>query len=48
MAVIRALDATSTKPETSSTVEFIEQQLQQVATVNTGIPRIHAAQPMFQ
>jgi hypothetical protein len=47
-AVIRALDATSTKPETSSTVEFIEQQLQQVATVNTGIPRIHAAQPMFQ
>lgn len=31
-----------------STVEFIEQQLQQVATVNTGIPRIHAAQPMFQ
>jgi hypothetical protein len=38
-AVIRALDATSTKPETSSTVEFIEQQLQQVATVNTGIPR---------
>jgi HK97 family phage prohead protease len=47
-AVIRALDATSTKPESSSTVEYQSQQLSQVATVSSGIPRIHAAQPMFQ
>jgi len=47
-AVIRALDSTSTKPETSTTAEFTNLQLNQVATVQTGIPRIHAAQPMFQ
>ena len=47
-AVIRPLDATTQKPETSSTVEFQTLQLNQVATVNSGIPRIHAAQPMFQ
>jgi HK97 family phage prohead protease len=47
-AVIRPLDATTTKPETSSTVEYQTLQLNQVATVQTGIPRIHAAQPMFQ
>jgi len=47
-AVIRALDATSTKPETSTTVEYQTLQLNQVATVQTGIPRIHATQAMFQ
>ena len=47
-AVIRALDATSTKPETGSTVELQSLQLNQVATVTTGVPRIHAAQPLFQ
>jgi hypothetical protein len=47
-AVIRPLDATSAKPETSSTVEFKVQQLEQVATISRDIPRIHAAQPMFQ
>jgi len=47
-AVIRPLDATSTKPESSTTVEFQSRQLNQVATVSSGIPRIHAAQPMFQ
>jgi HK97 family phage prohead protease len=47
-AVIRALDATTTKPETSSTVEYQTLQLSQIATVCTGVPRIHAAQPMFQ
>ena len=46
--MIRALDATSTKPETSSEVELRTLQLNQVATVSTGIPRIHAAQPLFQ
>ncbi len=47
-AVVRPLDATTTKPETSSTAELVSQPLSQVATVSTGIPRIHAAQPMFQ
>jgi hypothetical protein len=47
-AVIRALDATSTKPETSSTAEYVTLQLSQVASVQTGIPRIHTAQPLFQ
>jgi hypothetical protein len=37
-----------TKPETSSTVEFKSQQLEQVATISKDIPRIHAMQPMFQ
>jgi uncharacterized protein len=47
-AVIRPLTDTSTKPETSSTVEYQTLQLNQVANVQSGIPRIHAAQPMFQ
>jgi HK97 family phage prohead protease len=47
-AVIRALDATSTKPETATNAEYTTLQLSQVATVQTGIPRIHSAQPLFQ
>ncbi len=47
-AVIRALDATTTKPETATTVEYQTLQLNQVASIVSGIPRIHAAQPMFQ
>jgi HK97 family phage prohead protease len=47
-ASIRPLDATTTKPETASTVEYQTLQLNQVASVVTGVPRIHAAQPMFQ
>jgi hypothetical protein len=47
-AVIRALDATSQKPETSTTAELATLQLNQVASVQSGIPRIHAAQPSFQ
>ena len=39
---------TSTKPETSTTVEYPSLQLNQVATVSSGIPRIHAAQPLFR
>jgi uncharacterized protein len=46
-AVIRAIDATSTKPETSSTAELQTLQLNQVASVQTGIPRIHSKQPLF-
>jgi uncharacterized protein len=47
-AVIRPIDAVSQKPETSTTAELQTLQLSQVATVSSGIPRIHAAQPMFQ
>ena len=46
-SVIRALDATTTKPETSTTVDYQTLQLSQVATVQSGVPRIHAAQPLF-
>jgi HK97 family phage prohead protease len=46
-ATIRALDATSTKPETSTTAELATLQLNQVASVQTGVPRIHTKQPMF-
>jgi hypothetical protein len=42
------LTDTSTKPETSTTVEYQTLQLNQVATVSSNIPRILAAQPMFQ
>jgi hypothetical protein len=47
-AVIRPITATSTKPETSSAAELQTLQLNQVATVQSGIPRIHAAQPLLQ
>jgi phage head maturation protease len=47
-AVIRPLTDTSTKPETSTTVEYQTLQLQQVATICKDIPRIHTMQPMFQ
>ncbi len=47
-AVIRPLDAVSTKPETATTVEYQTLQLSQVATVSSNIPRILANQPMFQ
>ena len=47
-AVIRPIDAVSTKPETSTTAELQTLQLNQVATVSSNIPRIHAAQPLFQ
>jgi hypothetical protein len=47
-AVIRALDATSTKPSVAGTAELVSAQLQQVAAIHPDIPRIHAAQPLFQ
>jgi Escherichia/Staphylococcus phage prohead protease len=47
-AVIRALDAVSTKPETATAAEYVTLQLNQVASVQSGIPRIHTAQPLFQ
>jgi HK97 family phage prohead protease len=47
-AVIRPLDAVSTKPETATTVEYQTLQLNQVATVVSNVPRILGAQPLFQ
>jgi hypothetical protein len=46
-AVIRAIDAVTTKPETSTTAELQTLTLSQVATVQTGVPRIMGAQPAF-
>jgi hypothetical protein len=47
-AVIRAIDATSQKPETATAAELATLTLSQVASVESGVPRIHAAQPSFQ
>jgi HK97 family phage prohead protease len=47
-AVLRPLDATSTKPSVAGTAELVSSQLQQVAAIHPDIPRIHAAQPLFQ
>jgi hypothetical protein len=47
-AVIRAIDAVSQKPETSTTAELATLSLSQVASVQSNVPRIHAAQPSFQ
>jgi HK97 family phage prohead protease len=47
-ATIRALDAVSTKPSVAGTAELVSSQLQQVAAIHPDIPRIHAAQPLFQ
>jgi phage head maturation protease len=46
-AVIRPIDATSTKPETSTAAELATLQLNHVASIQTGIPRIHSKQPLF-
>lgn len=42
--VVRAIDATSTKPETGSTVNLITVPLSQLATVESGVPNVYAAQ----
>jgi uncharacterized protein len=47
-SVIRPLDAVSTKPSVAGTAELVSAQLQQVACIHPDIPRIHAAQPLFQ
>src|SRR5829696_6196756 len=47
-AVIRPLDAVTTKPSVAGTAELVSAQLQQVAAIHPDIPRIHQAQPLFQ
>lgn len=46
--VLRDIDATSTKPETSSTVDENTISLKQVASVQTGIANIYLEQPAFR
>jgi uncharacterized protein len=46
-ATIRHLASTSTKPETSTTAELATLEFSQVATINPGVPRIHAQQAAF-
>ena len=38
--MIRAIDATSTKPETDTTTEVVTEALKQVANVSTGTPNV--------
>jgi hypothetical protein len=39
--VIRAIDATSTKPETGSTINIVTVSLSQVATIQSGVPNVY-------
>jgi HK97 family phage prohead protease len=45
--VIRAIDATTPKPETSSKLEVITVALKQVASIQSGIPNVYLEQPLF-
>jgi Escherichia/Staphylococcus phage prohead protease len=47
-AVIRPLDSVTTKPSVAGTAELVTAQLSQVAAIHPDVPRIHAAQPIFQ
>lgn len=42
--VVRAIAATTTKPETGSTVNLVTVPLNQLATVESGVPNVYAAQ----
>jgi hypothetical protein len=44
---VRAIDATTNKPETGSTLTIVTTAMKQVATVQSGIPNIHLEQPSF-
>ena len=46
--VVRAIDAVSAKPETSSGVNVVSASLKQVASVETAIPNVHLLQPAFR
>jgi phage head maturation protease len=45
--VIRPIDATTAKPETSSVLEVVPTALKQVASVQTGIPNVYLEQAAF-
>jgi HK97 family phage prohead protease len=45
--VVRAVDATSVKPETGSTLTIVSTPLKQVANVQSGIPNVYLEQAAF-
>ena len=45
--VLRAIDATSAKPETASTLNITTVPLKQVATIQTAVPNIYLLQPVI-
>ena len=45
--VLRAVDAVTAKPETSSTLDVVTTSLKQVATIQSNIPNIYLEQPAF-
>ena len=46
--VLRAIDAVSAKPETSSTVDDVVTSLKQVASIQTNIPNVYLEQAAFR
>lgn len=46
--VVRAIDAVSTKPETSSTGDDVVTSLKQVASIQTNIPNVYLEQAAFR
>jgi hypothetical protein len=47
-AMVRAIDATSMKPETDTTTEVVTEALKQVANVSTGTPNVLLESPAFR
>jgi hypothetical protein len=45
--VVRAIDAVTAKPETSSTLTVVTTALKQVATIQTNVPNVYLAQQAF-
>src|SRR5215208_6569962 len=47
-ATIRAIDATTNKPEAASTLNITNVPLKQVAAIQSGIPNVHLEQPAIE
>jgi hypothetical protein len=45
--MIRAIDATSTKPETDTTTEVVTEALRQVVNLSTGTPNVLLESPFI-
>ena len=43
-----SIDATSTKPEVSSTLDLVTLAMKQVAGVQTGVPNVYLEQPQIE
>lgn len=46
-STIRAIDATTAKPEISSTLAVVSTAMKQVAAIQTGVPNVYLEQPAF-